>query len=626
MAQPLLSTPDSTQPLLVTQASATPVAQPSPRLRRRASYEFTVREDKQQKGQDWMLTGLPSVLKDQEHSINMCFDLLRKHVEQEMALFENHTKVASNSGSVTPDQEHRALVLAKCDDLEDIVVGPAVPYAYRSNAVTWAGFLLCSFAANYCTGIDDKTGLAASVFVYPQFAAFLVLLWLAFTAVPMWWEMKAFAYVLTSQVSVVGVPVLLGQRSVDRFLAILALISFLLNTDILTTAMFIARVFKSTHSCNVEWNLAWFLGADENSPLEDMWNNTVHKSSSEHGSIFEGVKFWQWTLFAWLLMICQLAYALMYSVPTSPDYQNSGYPKYVLVDGTCEAKGFPQPFRRLSSEYDTLCVAGTGHGRCLQALADSGRMITMQWLDDGYQAKAARAWTSKKLSGEMKRANCRFVLFSIQGILIPNLQIVYFGTLKARYKNAPEDPSVAFGNMFVVSSIVISVLAGANYIFWEVNTALKQVYILYTKLNKHDFERESRMEEERERRIQEQMMDGQDHIHHLHRPRTRAEWEYNKFIVWGILGMVLKLLLAISATIAFAYTLLHVVMEMMVCDALWNMPGFFAVTESVGWYWKPFHYLLHLQEGCVDLTFQEQQSHWNGGWKDCNTTYTRFIR
>merc|ERR1712241_1020754 len=103
---------------------------------------------------------------------------------------------------------------------------------------------------------------------------------------------------------------------------------------------------------------------------------------------------------------------------------------------------------------------------------------------------------------------------------------------------------------------------------------------------------------------------------HLHRPRTRAKWEYNKFIARGIFGMVLKVLLAFSATIAFAYTMLHAVMEMLVCDALWNMPGFFAVTESVGWYWKPFHYFLRLQEGCVDATFREQKSHWNGGWKD----------
>jgi len=89
--------------------------------------------------------------------------------------------------------------------------------------------------------------------------------------------------------------------------------------------------------------------------------------------------------------------------------------------------------------------------------------------------------------------------------------------------------------------------------------------------------------------------------------------------------MVLNVLLAFSVTIAFAYILVKAIMEMMVCDALWNMPDFSTVTQSSSWLWKPFHYLLHLHEGCVDVTFHEQDSHWNGGWKDCNTTYAAIM-
>jgi len=257
-------------------------------------------------------------------------------------------------------------------------------------------------------------------------------------------------------------------------------------------------------------------------------------------------------------------------------------------------------------------MGGMGHGRCVQALADSGRMITVQWLDDDYQAKVAHGWTNKKLSAEMVRANWRFILFSIQGIVIPSLQITYFGAMKARYKTAPDAVSL-FGDLFVVVSIVISVLAGGKYIAWEVTTALKHVSILRKRLDRKAYDRERRI-----------LKMDQDMVP-LDRPHTRAQWEYNKFIAWGIFSMVLNVLLAFSATIAFAYILVKAIMEMMVCDALWNMPDFFTVTQSFSWWSKPFHYLLHLHDGCVDVTFQERDSHWNGGWKDCNTTYAAIM-
>merc|ERR1711862_123070 len=105
----------------------------------------------------------------------------------------------------------------------------------------------------------------------------------------------------------------------------------------------------------------------------------------------------------------------------------------------------------------------TSHGRCLQALADSGRMVSVQWFDDAYCVMASGDWDVQKYVQQMGRANWRFVLFASQAVLVPNLQVTFYGVQKHLLKTS-DDMGM---DIFTTMSVWISMVSAFKYLLWE---------------------------------------------------------------------------------------------------------------------------------------------------------------
>eukprot|EP00928_Gymnodinium_smaydae_P056160 TRINITY_DN39588_c0_g1_i1.p1 TRINITY_DN39588_c0_g1~~TRINITY_DN39588_c0_g1_i1.p1 ORF type:complete len:834 (+),score=97.30 TRINITY_DN39588_c0_g1_i1:81-2582(+) len=391
---------------------------------------------------------------------------------------------------------------ANLQDVEDLVTGPAVKWAWISNVWTWSGFVIIPIIAACFTTIDEQTGIAATL-VGLDFHFFMILgLWLLTTLWPLRFEFYAALHVFPAQGSATGQPGMLlgcgrGSLSFLNYLRILIMGSFLLHTDIFTTAMFIGRTFMSTHSCydGDDW-LTWFFQGDSEAPLEKIWSHSARQSSLLKTFNLDGLTFWQWTLIAYTFMFLQFFYAIAFAMPISPDFENE-YSKYWLRTRCCrrytlvkgdfiyedvkdEVKedGIVERPRhkhvRRIAKYNTLLATDTSHGRCLQALGDSGRMLSIQWLDDDYLMQASYEWDLQKIVDQMRRTNLRFLLFAFQAIAVPNLQVTFYGAQLHQFKYRAKMEVTTYAlDGFTILSVWINVLIAAKYVASEVTTFIR---------------------------------------------------------------------------------------------------------------------------------------------------------
>jgi len=187
-----------------------------------------------------------------------------------------------------------------------------------------------------------------------------------------------------------------------------------------------------------------------------LWHLAVQTSFLKNVPIISVLTYGQLCFTAWCLMVSQLVYALFYSIALSPnvakgmDVSSKGI-EYVLADDKAHVQ-----------KYDTFFKKDTGHGRCLQALSESGRMCSLNWQDDAYLEQAERDWDCHRVHDEMRRTNFRFLLFCIQATFIPNLQITFLGIQKSH--QLAQDSSADY---LTILSFTISVLSGLHYIYYE---------------------------------------------------------------------------------------------------------------------------------------------------------------
>jgi len=174
---------------------------------------------------------------------------------------------------------------------------------------------------------------------------------------------------------------------------------------------------------------------------------------------------------AWGLMVFQFVYALFYSIPISPNVAKGqdvsiDRIKYELASDKAHVQ-----------RYDTILKKNTGHGRCLQALSESGRMCSLNWQDDAYLSQAELDWDAQRVHDEMRRTNIRFLLFCTQATFIPNLQITFLGIQKSHevFMDSVHDTGTGSADYLTILSFTISVLSGLHYIYYEFGSVSNHV-------------------------------------------------------------------------------------------------------------------------------------------------------
>lgn len=331
-------------------------------------------------------------------------------------------------------------------EVEDLVAGPAVLWALLGNIMTWTTFVVVTVVSTYLVDVDAG-GLAekpAGVYL-----ALGILVWLAFTLAALIPEYKALMYCLPTQ-SVCVERIAQGKEAwagFNRWMVGMFVISIILHADIYTTAIFMGRIWASTSSCGT---------------LNNLWTIAVRTSFLRHVPIINVMPYSQLCFIAWSLMVAQFIYSLCYSIPISPNV-NKGMDVSTawITYNMAEDKGHVQ-------KYDTLLKKDTGHGRCLQALSESGRMCSLNWQDDDYLKQAERDWDCHRVHDEMRRTNLRFLLFCTQATLIPNLQITFLGIQKSHQAWSSQTLGTSgSADYLTILSFTISVLSGLHYIYYE---------------------------------------------------------------------------------------------------------------------------------------------------------------
>jgi len=494
-------------------------------------------------------------------------------------------------------------------DIEDLVAGPAVKWSWIANGITWVGFVFLTMGVAFYTNINEK-GISDSVFSQGKGGSLVIVAWLLTTLLPIWCECKAALYIIPAQTSNIGEPGILGGcgkgwLSFNGYLVFLLALSFILHSDILTSAVFVGRTFKATHSCDgsiKKWSMHWFWHGDPLSPLELKWKHAVNNSKFFRMLHLNSFTFWQLALISWLLLLLQFFYAVAYAMPVSPDFRNEHYEKevckklrcckrYTLVTGDTTYHGLdPDTGPRRRSLYHTTVTKFTTHGRCLQALGDSGRMMSIQWFDDEYIVKASEEWPLGELIQQMNRANWRFLLFSLQAICMPNLQVTFSGVQKSLNGSAEE---VGASDWVTVASVVLGVLSGIKYILWEVKTLISNIRLLYFS-EKSMMERYSAFES------------SKPCEHAILRKHKIWMHKINAFAT-----VFIGVCIAFAATSQLLFLVVKVVMELTQCPSgSWN------ATSNI----------FHLSSGCVDTIKTQEASvynphGWTGGWHvdQCDT-------
>lgn len=447
---------------------------------------------------------------------------------------ENHAwMMAGCTPKHDRDQVERAFDIVQQDilhssgangEVEDMIVGPALPWAFFANGMTWGCFVLVTVIGTYLVEVDDY-GLA----MQPQgvWLVAIILTWFGLTSLTLYPEFRAAMYCLPSQ------SVCVKRRKdwlpFNSWIFRMLVLSFILHTDIYTTSIFVARVWKSAMAC------------DE---LNDLWAASIQASFFQHVPIIRSLTYLQLIVIIWCIMLLQLIYALCYSWPISPNLTR-GLPisdervKYQIVESraTCEL-------------YNTLLKSDTGHGRSLQALSESGRMMSLMWQDDNYLEQAELSWSAHRVHDEMRRTNLRFILFCLQATMVPTLQITFLGIQKAhaiRESQLHPGSHNVHSDWLTVTSFVISVLSGLHYIHYE-----------FKSINTHKKYCRRAIGEQNENA--RHLNDNRKHWDAVQLGR-KAEFSYlaNHFLSFCFIG-------------AFAFIIVKAYMAMIVCETgIWNM-------------------------------------------------------
>jgi len=352
-------------------------------------------------------------------------------------------------------------------EVEDMVTGPGVLWALLGNVMTWTTFGVVTVVSSYLVRVSSSSGIAQK----PAGIALVlgIMVWLAFTLAALIPEYKALMYCLPSQ-SVCVARVAEGKTAwmgFNKWMICMFAISVILHADIYTTAIFMGRVWASTHYCGT---------------LNHLWELAVASSALRHVPIINVLTYSQLCFAAWGLMVFQFVYALFYSIPISPNVAEGmdvsiDKIKYQLADDKAHVQ-----------RYDTILKKNTGHGRCLQALSESGRMCSLNWQDDAYLQQAELDWDCQRVHDEMRRTNIRFLLFCTQATFIPNLQITFLGIQKSHevWLHLADDSGSA--DYLTILSFTISVLSGLHYIYYEFGSVSNHVqYVNHAiKKAKHD--------------------------------------------------------------------------------------------------------------------------------------------
>merc|ERR1719223_2013103 len=227
--------------------------------------------------------------------------------------------------------------------------------------------------------------------------------------------------------------------------------------------------------------------------------------------------------------------------------------------------------REITARYNTLFKSFTGHGRALQALAESGRMNILNWQDDAYLEVAEQEWQSLSVVQEMRRGNMRFLMFGLQSIVIPNLQITYLGI---QYAQRPDTADwLTFG------SSCLTVTCGLKYILWEFGT-----------LKSHNTFAVNALKADREKAKNEQ--------------DNALAWNTKILFHWVTVRHAANLLFCLFFLCMYIYLALKAYMDMVGCNGLiWNWdPEFISNTSAA----------FTNSKGCMELNFNVSNFHVEG--------------
>lgn len=472
-------------------------------------------------------------------------------------------------------------------DVEGLILGPAVKYAFAGNLFTWLCFPVVIGTGVAIVEPPDCTvcGIAAFPSVTRKSFWILFAIFMACTIISLACEYCASMFVLPSQAIPCGGPKR-KWMTFNRWISLMMVLSFFAHIDIFTTGIFMSRVWKSAHDCPI---------------LEQEWQEIVHNSAFLNTMpIINTVSFHSFTALVVLIMSCQFLYALCYSIPVSPnlagDYRPESFwdknlPDYQLCQVSDEEHKkavalYNQQYnhiysfrmtqspdgrnapptraalrRRKINEYNTPLKVRTGHGRAVQALADAGRMYTLNWFDDLYLEQAESKWGIDQMCLEMQRTLVRFFLFGVQATMIPYLQVSYIGFQNSCSPVAfqSETGEAKVSSLLTVFSAVLALATGANYIIFEVVSLRKhwnQLRLARKNLqNKHPDDANNQA-------------------------LTRANWwEPQRLARKAGLTLIFGILMGFVFTLLYLYTLVKATMIIIICPeynrshriAGWNM-------------------------------------------------------
>jgi len=421
-------------------------------------------------------------------------------------------------------------------EVEDMVTGPAVQWALLGNIMTWSTFVVVTLVSTYLVEVDN-----AGIALKPKgiYLGLGIMVWLAFTLLSLIPEYKAMMYCLPSQ-SVCVARIAEGPKKwwgLNRWMISMFVISIILHADIYTTAIFMGRIWASTSQCGT---------------LNELWRLAVHHSFLKNVPIINILTYAQLCCAAWCLMVSQFVYALFYSIPISPNV----------------AKGMDVSIKRIQydlapdkahiQKYDTILKKNTGHGRCLQALSESGRMCSLNWQDDAYLEQAERDWDCFRVHDEMRRTNLRFLLFCIQATFIPNLQITFLGIQKSQRVQLGH----AAPDYLTILSFTISVLNGLHYIYYE-----------FGSVNRH------------KKYVRHAINEAKQHAKET--KHGRKHWEAHLLETKVKFSLFLNSIFTLVFSGMFCFILLKASMEVVFCESgIWNVDF-----NTTSW---------SLMDGCLD--------------------------
>ena len=282
----------------------------------------------------------------------------------------------------------------------DHVNGPAVRAAFKANMCLWVFYSVFPFL-RYFTYHFDWWECQPNTFANCRM--FVLALYLPVVLFAMYCEYVAMIYALPPQVAMIG-P--LEPKVFRRFTAWFLFaysVSLVAHMDLATNSLFLAKVL-ATERCGFMTSIehAW----------EDVFSKSVFRFLANHVPTFASV-----VIVLWFFLFGQFWYALALSVPTATGIDEpmnlSGLKALMgLDDGAFyEVKDLDQETVFRFKTYRTLMYARTQHGTALHALAESGRMYTLQCNTWSVQQKTLNLHKSGPLFRLVLKTVYRFVLF-----------------------------------------------------------------------------------------------------------------------------------------------------------------------------------------------------------------------